>query len=85
METYSIEITRIRFMEDSKKRIKSGTLEELVEYFKYDLECGESWSYEKGNYKINTNPKTIKSLVNNLNKASHNSSRSYQSYYYELI
>ena len=79
---YSIEITRIG---RDKKRIKSGTLEELIEYFKYDLECGSSWSFEEGNYKINLNPKSIKSLITNLNRASHNSGRSYQSTYYTLI
>ena len=85
MKTYSIEITRIRFYGDNKSRVVTGTLTELIEYFSYDLECGDSWSYEKGNYKINRNPKSIKSLVSNLNKASHNSCRSYQSTYYELV
>jgi len=82
---YSIEITRICLFGEDKKRIKSGTLSELVEYFSYDLDCGSSWSYERGNYKINRNPKSIKSLVSNLNKASHNSSKSYQSTYYSLV
>ena len=36
----------------------SGTLEELVKYFGYTLECGNSW-----NRKIPRYPKTIKSLM----------------------
>lgn len=82
---YTIEITRIAYAGDSKVRTTKGTLEELKKYFSYTLECGSSYSHEKGNYKINTNPKGIKSLISNLNKASHNSSRSYQSTYYALV
>ena len=51
----------------------SGTMPELVYDFKYTLDCGASWEHEKGNSKINTNPKTIKSLISNLNKAERNS------------
>ena len=51
----------------------TGTLEELKKYFKYTLECGESWQEEKGNHKINTNPKSINALINNLNWAVNNS------------
>ena len=50
-----------------------GTVAELVKYYSYTLECGASWQHEKGNKKINCNPKTIKSLVNNLNAAVNNS------------
>ena len=49
------------------------TLPELVEYHQYTLECGRSWQHEKGNKKINCNPKTIKSLITNLNNAVNNS------------
>ena len=42
MKTYSIEITRIRFYRDNKSRVVTGTLTELVEYFSYDLERGDS-------------------------------------------
>jgi len=45
------------------------TIPELVEYHAYTLECGAS---EKGNKKINVNPKTINSLVTNLNNAVNN-------------
>jgi len=48
-----------------------GTLVELIDTFSYTLECGKSW--EKGRKKINTQPKSIKSLVDNLNKAVQNS------------
>jgi len=51
----------------------TGTIEYLTNYFKYTLETGESWQHEKGNSKINVNPKSGVSLVNNLNKAKTNS------------
>ncbi len=51
----------------------TGTLEYLIGYFSYTLEVGESWQHERGNSKINTNPKSVKSLVDNLNKAKSNS------------
>lgn len=41
-----------------------GTLEELISYFGYTLEVGNSW-----NSKIQRNPKTIKSFINNLKKS----------------
>lgn len=50
----------------------SGTLSELIECFSYTLECGASYQYERGNKKINRNPKSIKSLISNLNNASNN-------------
>jgi hypothetical protein len=51
----------------------TGTLLELIQYHKYTLECGASYSHEKGNKKINCNPKGIASLVTNLNNAVNNS------------
>lgn len=51
----------------------TGTIPELLEDFSYTLECGASWEHEKGNSKINRYPKTIKSLVSNLNKSERNS------------
>lgn len=42
----------------------TGTLEYLTKYFSYTLECGSSW-----NRKISRNPKTISSLVNNINRS----------------
>ena len=63
----------------------TGTIAELTQYFSYTLECGRSWQYERGNKKINTQPKTIKSLITNLNNASNNSARNGYSgvYYYQ--
>jgi hypothetical protein len=51
----------------------TGTIQELTDYFRYTLETGESWQHERGNSKINVNPKSGASLVNNLNKAKTNS------------
>jgi hypothetical protein len=50
----------------------TGTVSELVEKFSYTLECGQSWQHEKGNKKINRNPKTIDGLITNLNNAVNN-------------
>ena len=49
------------------------TTEEAVDYYSYTLECGYSWQHEKGNKKINLHPKTMKSLISNLNNATNNS------------
>ena len=49
-----------------------GTLQDLVSYFAYTLEVGQSWQHEKGNRKINRNPKNIKSLVTNIQNAKDN-------------
>lgn len=51
----------------------SGSLQELIVIFSYTLECGQSWEKEKGNVKINREPKSIKSLIKNLNNAADNS------------
>jgi hypothetical protein len=51
------------------------TIEEAVDYYSYTLECGYSWQHEKGNKKINLHPKTMKSLISNLNNATNNSAR----------
>lgn len=51
----------------------TGTISELLEYFRYTLECGKSWEHEKGNKKINLKPKTGKSLVTQLNNSEENS------------
>lgn len=71
MKKYEIRITRESW-NGTKERTVSGTMEELIEYFSYTLEKGASWQYEKGNKKINRNPKTIASLVSNLNNAERN-------------
>lgn len=63
----------------------SGTLEELTKSFGYTLETGKSYESEKGNYKINTKPKTIDDLVKNLNRAQKNlAANGNPSSYYEI-
>ena len=47
-----------------RRTVVKGTIEQLVRYFGYTLECGNSW-----NSKIKTNPTTYKSLISNLNKS----------------
>lgn len=60
-----------------RETIWEGTLEYLKEkVFSYTLECGHSW-----NPKINRDPKTIKSLVNALEKSAIECNRYYDSYY----
>lgn len=59
---------------DRKNMKFSGTLEKLTKDFSYTLECGKSYERESGNKKINMTPRTIGSLITNLNNASDNSS-----------
>ena len=79
MKKYAVKVIR-----GSRERIvERNSIEELVEYFGYTLEVGKSWEREKGNSRINTNPKSLKSLVTNLNKAASNASRNgYSSTFY---
>ena len=79
MKTYNIEIDRRgRTRETGYK-----TLAELIEYFGYTLECGASYQHEAGNKRIDRNPKTIKSLIKNLNNAESNTAANgYSSTYY---
>jgi hypothetical protein len=63
-----------------------GTLKELIRKYSYTLEVGESWQNEKGNKKINRNPRGIKSLVSNLNNAVNNSAANgYAGITYRLV
>jgi hypothetical protein len=64
-----------------------GTLDYLInDYFGYTLECGKSYERERGNKKINCNPKSAKSLVTNLNNAVNNSAANgYSQTSYELV
>lgn len=73
MKEYTIIMTRYRWDGGSRERRVTGTLEYLKQYFSYTLECGRSWERERGNKKINTDPKTARSLVTNLNNAVTNS------------
>jgi hypothetical protein len=60
---YTIKTTRSG-RNGSSESTTEGTLDELIKYFGYTLEVGNSW-----NKKINRYPKTIKSFVSNLQKA----------------
>lgn len=76
--------TIIKHRRGQQKEI-SKTLEEFIKYFSYTLEVGKSWEREKGNKKINLEPKTIKSLVSNINNAETNATlNGYSDTYYEL-
>lgn len=55
------------------QREVTDNIQGLIGYFAYTLEVGQSYENERGNSKINTEPKTAKSLVSNLNKAKRNS------------
>ncbi len=57
----------------ARETVLTGTIAELVQSYSYTLECGASYEREKGNSKINCNPKNIKSLITNLNNAKNNS------------
>ena len=85
MKTYTIKSVRYNFPDSPK--FYTGTLEHLVnEVFGYTLEVGASYAHEKGNKKINRNPKTGTSLVTNLNNAVSNSAANgCASKYYELV
>jgi hypothetical protein len=82
---YTIEITRISLHSDDKVSYVTNTLEGLVRYFSYILECGEGWSCGKGMKKVNINPKSINSLVTALNNSAYNTGINYQSRYYDLV
>jgi len=73
-DVYSITSER-----NGRERSKSGTLAELIEYYGYTLETGKSYEHERGNSKINLNPKNIESLVQNLNNAKSNAAANGQS------
>ena len=66
------EITIIKNRRGSDTEV-TGTVEYLTNYFRYTLEVGQSWEHERGNSKINTNPKSGEALVKNLNNAKRNS------------
>ena len=68
-------ITSTRPMSGRSHQSRPLTIAEAVAYYGYTLECGASWQHEKGNKKINRNPKNINSLITNLNNASNNTAR----------
>lgn len=65
---YNPEITR--FTED--KQVYQGTFEQLKEYFNEYILDGFVKSSEKGNKKINTEPKNMKELCSSIKKSSYN-------------
>lgn len=80
---YKIKTTNLT---TGSERISEGTLEELIESCRYTLECGKSWEHEKGNKKINMNPKSIKAFVTTLNNARNNSAANgWSNYHSELV
>lgn len=68
-------VYKVKKVQDSTDReyFQEGTLPELVQCYSYTLDCGRSYEREKGNKKINCNPKNIDSLIKNLNNAVNNS------------
>ena len=74
-EVYTIEMENSGSMGSRPSRYyyQTGTLAELIDVYGYTLETGQSYEREKGNKKININPKNVKSLVDNLNNAVNNS------------
>lgn len=87
MKVYKLKVTRSgTFSGRISETIVEGTLDYLRQYFSYTLEVGQSWQHERGNKKINRNPKTIKSLITNVMNAKDNAARNgYGGYYIELI
>lgn len=68
---YNLLVSRSFFSNrPTQKTVWKGTVDELTKSFSYTLLCGHSW-----NSRVNTNPKTFKSLVSNLNKAEDAKSR----------
>lgn len=83
MKTFKIEKVKDR---TGSTLTFTGTLQELINGVAYTLECGESWQRDKGAKKINTNPRTIKSLITNLNNAVNNSAANgYAGITYRLV
>lgn len=76
-----------RFGGDSRVSYYTGTLEYLIKkVFGYTLEVGASYQHERGNKKINQNPKTAQQLAINLYNAKNNAARDgYSGYDYEVV
>lgn len=55
--------TVVKYRKGREKEV-TGPLDSLIDYFSYTLECGRSYSD-----KIPLKPKSVKALVNGLNKA----------------
>lgn len=63
-KTYKLRKTRFGRSGSDQESFVEGTLSDLISYFSYTLEVGNSW-----NRKIDKNPKTIKSFIRNLQVA----------------
>jgi len=75
-----------RFGRETRTYEQVGTLVHLVKSYSYSLEVGQSWEHEKGNKKINRNPKSIKTLVSNLYNAKNNAAADgYSGSYFEQV
>lgn len=87
MKTYTIRYSYIGGHDERRyTRETTDTLPNLIQYFSYTLECGKAYEWERGNKRINTAPKTARSLVTNLNNAESNRARNgCASTSYELI
>ena len=64
----------IRYTRRNRTTEVTDTLENLIQYFSYTLECGRCYQNERGNKRIDTAPKSARSLVANLNNAERNRS-----------
>lgn len=80
LPTYTIKIQRVGMSRTYPEKYKTGTLPELVSYFSYVLASGHSY-----NSSVSTNPKSIQSLVNSLNRANAATTTHFRSEYYELV
>lgn len=84
-KVYSIMVSKCSY-HNSSERVVEGTLDELISYFRNTLETGKSYEWERGNKKINLTPKTVKSLVINLDNAKNNAAANGVSQYsYSLV
>lgn len=82
-KTYTVTRTHHR---TGRTYVSTGTVAELVKYYAYTLEKGASYSHERGNAKINRNPKNIDSLIKNLDNADNNAAANgYSGYSYSAV
>jgi hypothetical protein len=80
-QIYTIERER-----NDRKSYQTGTLAQLINAYSYTLEKGQSWERERGNKKINRNPKSIDSLVSNLYNAENNAAANgYSGYSFRVV
>lgn len=65
-------ITRSSFHKGIEIKSHPMTLAEAVEYYSATLASGKALEHERGNRKVNLNPKSIKALLTSLANSSHN-------------